>query len=79
MGQRGRHAGASAGVQRIRRAAAVMLTAGVLASIGGADALADVLEGIPLSGEENTDQDGEQNLACGNSTRLVRLNAAEKM
>ncbi|MET7855111.1 hypothetical protein ABZT48_44825 [Streptomyces avermitilis] len=56
-----------------------MLTAGVLASIGGTDVFADVLEGIPLSGEENTDQDGEQNLACGNSTRLVRLNVAERM
>ncbi|CAM5474127.1 Secreted protein OS=Streptomyces aurantiogriseus OX=66870 GN=GCM10010251_23800 PE=4 SV=1 [Streptomyces aurantiogriseus] len=56
-----------------------MLTTGVLVSLGGADAFADVLEDIPLSGDENTDQDGEQNLDCGNSARLVRLNVAERM
>jgi hypothetical protein len=57
-------------------AAAVVFTAGALVSTSSS-AFADLLEGAPLSGEENTDQTGAQNLACGNSARLVRLNVAE--
>ncbi len=77
MGQRGRHAAPRAGMQRVRRVAAVVLAAGALASAGTSAAFADMLEDIPLSGEQNIDQVGAQNLACGNSARLVRLNVAQ--
>lgn len=70
----GQHTAAGAIAQKARRAAAVLLTAGALVSAGGGSAFADVLSDTPLSGQLNTDQDGEQNLDCGNSARLVRLN-----
>ncbi|MFI5676558.1 hypothetical protein [Streptomyces cellulosae] len=77
MGQRGRHAAPAAGMQKVRRVAAVVLTAGALVSAGTGVAFADVLEDVPLSGDENLDQVGGQNLACNNSARLVRFNVAE--
>ncbi|WP_425245858.1 hypothetical protein [Streptomyces sp. NEAU-NA10] len=77
MGQRGRHAAPRARARRIRRAAAVVFTAGALVAVGSGGAFADIFEDVPLNGEENTDQDGEQNLSCGNSARPVRLNIAE--
>ncbi|MFE9993793.1 hypothetical protein [Streptomyces avermitilis] len=77
MGQRGRHAAPRAGMRRVRRVATVVLAAGALASAGTSAAFADMLEDIPLSGEQNIDQVGAQNLACGNSARLVRLNVAQ--
>ncbi|GAB2768468.1 hypothetical protein [Streptomyces bullii] len=76
MGQRGLHAAPGVGVQKVRSAAAVVFTAGALVFAGAGDAFGDMLEDVPLSGEENTDQYGEQNLSCGNSARLVRLNIA---
>jgi hypothetical protein len=75
MGQRERHTA----VQKVRRAAAVVFTAGALISASSSSAFADMLEDVPLSGAENTDQDGEQNLACGNSARLVRLNVGQEV
>jgi hypothetical protein len=75
MGQRERHAT----VQKVCRAAAVVFTAGALISASSSSAFADMLEDVPLSGAENTDQDGEQNLACGNSARLVRLNIGQEV
>ncbi|MGP4001624.1 hypothetical protein [Streptomyces sp. 8N706] len=57
--------------------AAIVLTAGALASAGSGSAFGVVVDDLPFSGEENTDQDGEQNLACGNSARLVRVNLGE--
>jgi hypothetical protein len=75
MGQQERHA-TSGTARKVRRVAAVLLATGVLVSLGSAQALADVLEDVP-SGQENTEQDGAQNLDCGNSARLVRLNVAE--
>ncbi|MEV2217129.1 hypothetical protein AB0H86_37875 [Streptomyces sp. NPDC050997] len=77
MGQRGRHAAPSARARKIRQAAAVVFVTGALVAAGGSSAFADILEDVPLNGEENTDQDGQQNLSCGNSARLVRLNVAE--
>jgi hypothetical protein len=77
MGHQGRHAAAGATAQKVRRAAAVVLTAGALVSAGGHSAFADVLDGTPLNGQQNPDQDGEQNLDCGNSTSLIRLNLAK--
>jgi hypothetical protein len=76
MGRRGRHA-ADSSTGKARRAAAVILAAGALIAGGGSSAFADVLSGTPLNGQENTDQDGEQNLDCGNSARLVRVNIAD--
>ncbi|MEU9057505.1 hypothetical protein AB0D13_01090 [Streptomyces sp. NPDC048430] len=76
MGQ-GRHAAPNATVHKVRRAAAVVLAAGALVSTGGTSAFADGLGTIPLSGQANTDQDGEQNLNCGNSAHLIRLNVAK--
>ncbi|MET7688114.1 hypothetical protein ABZT06_09050 [Streptomyces sp. NPDC005483] len=75
MGQQERHAT----VQRVRRAAAVVFAAGALISAASSSAFADILEDVPLSGAQNTDQQGEQNLACGNSARLVRLNAGQEV
>lgn len=65
MGHRERHAAAGATIQMVRRAAAVVLTAGTSVSAGGHSAFADALDGSPLRGWENTAQDGEQNLDCG--------------
>jgi hypothetical protein len=75
MGQRERHPA----VQKVRRAAAVVFTAGALISASSSSAFADMLEDVSLSGAENTDQIGEQNLACGNSARLVRLNVGQRV
>ncbi|MEU2588705.1 hypothetical protein ABZ612_39010 [Streptomyces avermitilis] len=77
MAQRGRHVAPKAGMQKFRRAAVVVLTAGALASVGTSAAFADMLEDLPLNGDQNLDQDGQQNLNCGNSARLIRLNVAE--
>ncbi|MET9761458.1 hypothetical protein ABZ016_20750 [Streptomyces sp. NPDC006372] len=55
----------------------MVLTAGALVCATGNSAFADILEDVPVDGEDNTHQDGEQNLTCGNSARLVRLNAGE--
>ncbi|QTD99805.1 hypothetical protein [Streptomyces cyanogenus] len=71
MGKRGRHAAPSATAGRIRRAAAVVLTTGALVS-GGHSAFA--AGGAVAGGAETIDQDGQQNLACGNSARLVNVN-----
>ncbi|MEU6079048.1 hypothetical protein [Streptomyces sp. NPDC047108] len=76
MGQ-GRHASPKATMLQIRRVAAAVLTTGALVSVGSGQAFADVMDGSPFSGQENLDQDGEQNLDCGNSARLVRVNIAE--
>ncbi|WP_307628757.1 hypothetical protein [Streptomyces turgidiscabies] len=57
----------------------MVFTAGALISASSNSAFADMLEDVPLSGAENTDQDGEQNLACGNSARLVRLNVGQEV
>jgi hypothetical protein len=76
MGQ-GRHAAPSATVQKARRAAAVALAAGALLAAGGTSAFADVLDDTPLRGQTTTDQDGEQNLNCGNSARLIRFNVGK--
>lgn len=76
MGQ-GRHASPKATMLQIRRVAAAVLTTGALVSVGSGQAFADVLDGSPFSGQENLDQVGEQNLNCGNSARLVRINFAE--
>ncbi|WP_234542688.1 hypothetical protein [Streptomyces shenzhenensis] len=77
MGQRGRHAAPRAGMRKIRRVAAVLLTAGALTSAGNGAAFADMLEDLPLNGDANIDQDGQQNLNCNNSARVIRLNVAE--
>ncbi|MFB7370568.1 hypothetical protein ACFC0D_12100 [Streptomyces sp. NPDC056222] len=61
----------------MRKTAALVLAAGALVAGAGGSASADVLSGTPLSGRENTDQDGEQNLDCGNSVKLIRLNVAD--
>ncbi|WSQ15048.1 hypothetical protein OG604_49190 [Streptomyces sp. NBC_01231] len=79
MRQRGRHAAPNARARKIRRAAAVVFATGALVGAGSSSAFADILEDVPLNGEENTDQAGAQNLSCGNSARLVRLNVAETM
>ncbi|MFE0381333.1 hypothetical protein ACFW1M_38545, partial [Streptomyces inhibens] len=73
---RGRHA-AGRSMGTMRKAAAVVLTAGALVSTGSSNASADVLDGPLLAGQKNTDQDGEQNLDCGNSSRLIRYNIAD--
>ncbi|MFE1755570.1 hypothetical protein ACFW88_34395 [Streptomyces anandii] len=77
MGQRGRHAAPGAGAQKVRRAVAVVLAAGALTSVGAGAAAADVLDDLPLNGEQNIDQEGQQNLDCGNSARIIRLNVGE--
>jgi hypothetical protein len=76
MGRRRRNAADSTAAQKIRKVVAVALTAGALVSAVGGSAFADVLS-APLNGQKNTDQDGEQNLNCGNSARLVRVNLVE--
>jgi hypothetical protein len=71
MGKRGRHAAPSAAAGKIRRAAAVVLTTGALVSTGSG---AFAVGGAVVGGAQTIDQDGQQNLACGNSARLVNVN-----
>ncbi|WP_019887351.1 hypothetical protein [Streptomyces purpureus] len=77
MAHKPRHAAPKETLGQLRRMAAAVLTTGALVSLGSSPAFADVLHGTPYSGDENTDQQGEQNLNCGNSARLLRVNVAE--
>ncbi|MFF2812463.1 hypothetical protein ACFVT2_35880 [Streptomyces sp. NPDC058000] len=61
-------------MRRLRAAAVAVLAAGALACAGNAGAFADVIKGDPFSGRKHIDQDGKQNLDCGNSARLIRIN-----
>ncbi|MEU3283301.1 hypothetical protein [Streptomyces antibioticus] len=58
----------------MRRAAAVALAAGALAVGSGTGAWA--LDDGLITGARNVDQEGEQNLDCGNTAALVRFNVA---
>ncbi|MES9520688.1 hypothetical protein [Streptomyces capoamus] len=77
MRQRGRHAAPRRSGQAARQAVALAFTAGAVLAASQETAVADILHGNPLTGQVNTDQEGQQNLDCGNSARLVRLNVAK--
>ncbi|MFE1770674.1 hypothetical protein [Streptomyces sp. NPDC059008] len=62
--------------QKVRRVVMVVLSAGAWVSAGSTSAFAD-MDLTPLSGQEQTDQAGKQNLSCGNSARLLRVNLVE--
>lgn len=74
MGHTGQHRAGSLSLHKVRAAAAVVLAASALAWAGNAGAFAGPLSGGPFKGRENIEQEGEQNLDCGNSARLIRIN-----
>ncbi|MFI5976213.1 hypothetical protein [Streptomyces sp. NPDC051452] len=77
MRQRGRHAAPRRSGQKARQAVALVFTAGAFLAASQETAVADILDGNPFNGQLNTDQEGQENLDCGNSAHLVRINVAK--